>query len=429
MIIAVFQWKWSQLFGVHDSLPIISFIPMFMFAVLFGLSMDYEVFLLSRIREAYVDGHDNTESVIVGITTTARVITSAALIMICVFLSFVFGEDPAVKMVGLGLATAVFVDATIVRMVLVPSTMTLMGRPTGGCRWLDRIIPNVDMEGERRLPPDEYEDGAPSTRPHDAGPTGDQELQPVRPEPVCDRGAPGPNDRQTGWPRFPNCFRTAEPQEEAHTRPDCARRAPARLGRASEPIGRQLRKREFRRVGGCSPSRHHTSRRRRCRSGRYSAPLPPGPAGIIEASLVPAKIFLLTNTFLGARAAMLAVLAWAGASFLWRRTAGAPCRHSWWSRGASPSARSPGGRAAARSRSRSPSRRWSPSQRCSSFGGARSPARRASRTTSADQSDVATRPAVIVFAADDPVGGCAAADRGRALTLLLFTSTPRCSWC
>src|SRR5262245_50226089 len=178
VIVAVFQWKWgSQVFGVHDSLPIVSFIPMFMFAVLFGLSMDYEVFLLSRIREAYVDGHDNTESVIVGITTTARVITSAALIMICVFLSFVFGSEPAVKMVGLGLATAVFVDATIVRMVLVPSTMKLMGDANWWVpRWLDRILPNVHLEGEGGLPPEEFEDGVP---PGDADPTGDRELQPV----------------------------------------------------------------------------------------------------------------------------------------------------------------------------------------------------------------------------------------------------------
>jgi RND superfamily putative drug exporter len=177
VIVAVFQWKWgSQLFGVHDSLPIISFIPMFMFAVLFGLSMDYEVFLLSRIREAYVDGHDNTESVIVGITTTARVITSAALIMICVFLSFVFGSEPAVKMVGLGLSTAVFVDATIVRMVLVPSTMRLMGDANWWVpKWLDKRLPNVHLEGEGALPPEELEDGAPG----DADETGDRELQPV----------------------------------------------------------------------------------------------------------------------------------------------------------------------------------------------------------------------------------------------------------
>jgi RND superfamily putative drug exporter len=177
VIVAVFQWNWgSQVFGVHDSLPIVSFIPMFMFAVLFGLSMDYEVFLLSRIREAYVDGHDNTESVIVGITTTARVITSAALIMICVFLSFVFGSEPAVKMVGLGLSTAVFVDATIVRMVLVPSTMRLMGDANWWVpKWLDKRLPNVHLEGEGALPPEELEDGAPG----DADETGDRELQPV----------------------------------------------------------------------------------------------------------------------------------------------------------------------------------------------------------------------------------------------------------
>ena len=113
VIVAVFQWGWgASLFGVHESLPIVSFIPMFMFAILFGLSMDYEVFLLSRIRESYNHNHDNTESVVVGITSTARVITSAALIMISVFISFVFGGDATIKMIGLGLATAVFVDAT-----------------------------------------------------------------------------------------------------------------------------------------------------------------------------------------------------------------------------------------------------------------------------------------------------------------------------
>jgi RND superfamily putative drug exporter len=129
-----------------------------MFAILFGLSMDYEVFILSRIREEYNHSGDNTESVIVGITATARVITSAALIMISVFISFVFGGEPTIKMMGLGLATAVFVDATIIRMVLVPSSMRLMGN----ANWwfpksLDRIIPNLDIEGESRLPDPEFE--------------------------------------------------------------------------------------------------------------------------------------------------------------------------------------------------------------------------------------------------------------------------------
>src|SRR5205807_2343678 len=128
VIVAIFQKGWgASLVGVHASLPIVSFIPMFMFAVLFGLSMDYEVFLLSRIREAYLATHDNTESVVVGIATTARVITSAALVMISVFLAFVLGDNPTIKMMGIGLATAVFIDATVVRVVLVPATMRLLG--------------------------------------------------------------------------------------------------------------------------------------------------------------------------------------------------------------------------------------------------------------------------------------------------------------
>ncbi|MEJ6739902.1 MAG: MMPL family transporter, partial [Actinomycetota bacterium] len=159
VIVAVFQWGWgAELFGVYQSLPIVSFIPMFMFAILFGLSMDYEVFILSRIREEYNHSGDNTESVIVGITATARVITSAALIMISVFISFVFGGEPTIKMMGLGLATAVFVDATIIRMVLVPASMRLMGNANWWLpKFLDRIIPNLDIEGESRLPEAEYE--------------------------------------------------------------------------------------------------------------------------------------------------------------------------------------------------------------------------------------------------------------------------------
>jgi len=176
VIVAIFQWGWGAgLFGVHESLPIVSFVPMLMFAILFGLSMDYEVFLLSRVREAYIETGDNTESVATGIATTARVITSAALIMISVFLSFVLGEDPTIKMVGIGLATAIFVDATIIRMVLVPATMKLLGDANWWLpRWLDRIIPNLDIEGESKLPPDELEEEM-ATPPSDD----DRELQPV----------------------------------------------------------------------------------------------------------------------------------------------------------------------------------------------------------------------------------------------------------
>ena len=149
VLVMVFQWGWGkELIGLESTVPIVSFIPMFMFAILFGLSMDYEVFLLSRVREEYLRTGDNDSSVIHGIASTARVITSAALIMISVFGGFVLGSDPTIKMFGLGLATAIFVDATIVRIVLVPATMKLMGDTNWWLPgWLDKILPTLDLEG------------------------------------------------------------------------------------------------------------------------------------------------------------------------------------------------------------------------------------------------------------------------------------------
>jgi RND superfamily putative drug exporter len=157
VIVAVFQKGWAaSLIGVHESLPIVGFLPFFVFAVLFGLSMDYEVFLLSRVREEYLASGDNTQSIVAGITTTARVITSAALVMIAVFASFTLGADPVLKMFGLGFATGILVDATIVRLALVPAALQLMGRANWWLpRSLDRRIPRVDIEGETRLPPEE----------------------------------------------------------------------------------------------------------------------------------------------------------------------------------------------------------------------------------------------------------------------------------
>jgi RND superfamily putative drug exporter len=156
VMVMVFQWGWAGgLIGLESTVPIVSFIPMFMFAILFGLSMDYEVFLLSRVREEYVATHDNQKSIVNGIASTGRVITSAALIMISVFLAFVLGEDPATKMFGLGLATAIFVDATLVRMVLVPATMTLLGNANWWIpRALDRRLPSLRRVGED-LPSDQ----------------------------------------------------------------------------------------------------------------------------------------------------------------------------------------------------------------------------------------------------------------------------------
>jgi RND superfamily putative drug exporter len=164
VLVMVFQWGWGLgLIGLQESVPIVSFIPMFMFAVLFGLSMDYEVFLLSRVKEEYLLSGDNSQSVIFGISNTARVITSAALIMISVFLGFVTNPDPILKMMGLGLATAIFVDATIIRVVLVPASMKLMGDANWWFpKWLE-WLPRVDIEGEAALPPRELQSVSQST--------------------------------------------------------------------------------------------------------------------------------------------------------------------------------------------------------------------------------------------------------------------------
>jgi RND superfamily putative drug exporter len=149
IVVAVFQWGWlKDLFNLDHTLMIVSPLPTIFFAVLFGLSMDYEVFLLSRIRETYDATGNNAESVARGMAATGRVITSAALIMTVVFLSFVANPSPLVKMIGLGLSAAILLDATIVRMVLVPATMALLGRANWWLpRWLDRRLPHVGMEG------------------------------------------------------------------------------------------------------------------------------------------------------------------------------------------------------------------------------------------------------------------------------------------
>jgi RND superfamily putative drug exporter len=146
--VAVFQWGWgSSLLGIGREGPIEAWAPMFLFAIVFGLSMDYEVFLLSRIREDYDRTGDNALAVADGLSATARVITAAAAIMVVVFGSFVLGSDRALKLFGFGLAVAVFIDATIVRLILVPATMELLGdRNWWLPRWLDRILPQVHID-------------------------------------------------------------------------------------------------------------------------------------------------------------------------------------------------------------------------------------------------------------------------------------------
>jgi RND superfamily putative drug exporter len=151
VLVMVFQRGWGKdLIGLEETVPIIAFIPMLMFAILFGLSMDYEVFLLSRVREEYQLTGDNEASVVQAIARTGRVITSAALIMIAVFFGFMLGDDPGIKMMGLGLATAIFLDATVVRLVLVPATMKLLGDANWWLpAWMGRLLPTFDIEGRR----------------------------------------------------------------------------------------------------------------------------------------------------------------------------------------------------------------------------------------------------------------------------------------
>ncbi|MBK5288454.1 MAG: MMPL family transporter [Acidimicrobiia bacterium] len=149
VIVVVFQWGWGRsLIGIDQPVPIVAFIPLMMFAILFGLSMDYEVFLLSRVREEYLRSGDSREAVAIGVAKTARVITAAALIMIAVFLSFVLSPEPTLKMMGIGMAAAVLVDATVVRLLLVPASMELLGNATWWLpKWLDRILPHLNVEG------------------------------------------------------------------------------------------------------------------------------------------------------------------------------------------------------------------------------------------------------------------------------------------
>jgi RND superfamily putative drug exporter len=154
VIVAVFQWGWlGGPLNVGKTGPIDPWIPIMLFTILFGLSMDYEVFLLSRIREEWLRTGDNANAVADGLAQTARVITAAAAIMFCVFGSFVVSDLRVLKVFGLGLAVAVLIDATIVRLVLVPSTMELLGNLNWWFpKWLDRIIPSLDVEGEPEPP-------------------------------------------------------------------------------------------------------------------------------------------------------------------------------------------------------------------------------------------------------------------------------------
>ncbi|MEU9287946.1 MMPL family transporter [Streptomyces sp. NPDC048275] len=151
VVVAVFQWGWAaDVFGVDQTGPIVSVLPIFMVGVVFGLAMDYQVFLVTRMREEYVHGAEPREAVVAGFRHGARVVTAAAVIMISVFAGFLFSDTALIKSIGLGLASAVLFDAFVVRMTIVPAVMALLGRRAWALpAWLERVLPDVDVEGEK----------------------------------------------------------------------------------------------------------------------------------------------------------------------------------------------------------------------------------------------------------------------------------------
>jgi putative drug exporter of the RND superfamily len=167
VVTAVFQLGWgASLIGLDHAIPIVSFVPLLMFAILFGLSMDYEVFLLTQMREHFEEYGDEKRAVVEGLANTGRVITSAAAIMVCVFTSFVLNGDPVVKEFGVGLAVAIAIDSTIVRCLLVPAVMVLLGRRAWWLpRWLDKMIPHISIEGEEYFAKRDADQAAARTAP------------------------------------------------------------------------------------------------------------------------------------------------------------------------------------------------------------------------------------------------------------------------
>ncbi|MET7907078.1 MMPL family transporter [Streptomyces avermitilis] len=170
-VVAVFQWGWlAGLMGVEETGPIMSMMPIFMVGVVFGLAMDYEVFLVTRMREAYVHGEKPAQAIVTGFKHGARVVTAAAVIMIAVFSGFIGSSESMIKMIGFGLAIAVFFDAFVVRMAIVPAVLALLGKRAWWLpKWLDRALPNVDVEGEGLRAHD-------SDRPKDGDADEDREL-------------------------------------------------------------------------------------------------------------------------------------------------------------------------------------------------------------------------------------------------------------
>ncbi|MFF9920327.1 MMPL family transporter [Streptomyces globisporus] len=175
-VVAVFQWGWlGSLFGVEQTGPIMSMMPIFMVGVVFGLAMDYEVFLVTRMREAYVHGETPGQAIVTGFKHGARVVTAAAVIMMAVFSGFIGSSEQMIKMIGFSLAIAVLFDAFVVRMAIVPAVLALLGKKAWWLpRWLDRALPNVDVEGEKLQK--QLTDESGSAGSGDGGGEGEREL-------------------------------------------------------------------------------------------------------------------------------------------------------------------------------------------------------------------------------------------------------------
>ncbi|NNN18456.1 MAG: MMPL family transporter [Acidimicrobiaceae bacterium] len=166
VIVAIFQWGWGRgWIGVSENVPIESYVPMMMFAIVFGLSMDYEIFLLSRVKEYWDETRNNGYAVAAGLASTARVITAAALIMVSVFSAFVTSNQVVIKMLALGLAASVLIDATVVRLLLVPAIMSILGEKSWYMpRWLERLVPHIEAENK----PVDSQEKSPTHWPEDA---------------------------------------------------------------------------------------------------------------------------------------------------------------------------------------------------------------------------------------------------------------------
>jgi RND superfamily putative drug exporter len=175
-VVAVFQYGWlAELIGVDTTGPIVSFLPVLLIGILFGLAMDYEVFLVTRMREEHVHGAAADHAVVLGFRHGARVVTAAAIIMVGVFAGFVLTDDPIIKSIGFALASGVLLDAFVVRMTLVPAVMSLVGRRAWWLpAWLDRLLPDVDVEGEKLT---QALDQRPAAGPHVPAPREDTRVE------------------------------------------------------------------------------------------------------------------------------------------------------------------------------------------------------------------------------------------------------------